>query len=198
LEGGEVSGGEGGSTEGPVGEADVAVAERVDVRKAVVAGEFPYAELILMRVLMQGDPQMLEHVFARLDPEDFAHPLTQRLVGIIFAHYANQRSFSLEDLVIEELDADMRDLVTLLAVERESISVHWARLDPDLTEPNQWKIARDCLIRIEQGKIERDFIAALDELRQPDLSEEKTNEILEKIRAISQRKEELVVLLGGA
>ncbi len=170
----------------------------MEVRKAVTASEFPFAELILMRVLMQGDPQMLEHVSARVVPEDFAHPLMRQLLGVILGHYVNQRSFSLEDLAIEDLDPDLRDLVTLLAVDRESISIHWARLDPDLSEPNQWKIARDCLIRIEQGKIEREFNAALDALRQPDLPDDTANEIMTRVREIGLRKEELVVLLGGA
>lgn len=161
--------------------------------KPITVAQLPSAEVGLLEVLLHGDPQMLEHVFARIDPEDFAHPVTRELVGLILSHYVNQRSFSIDDLVMEEISPDLRDLVTLLAIGRESISTHWNRIDPNLTEPNPWKNARDCLIRIIRDKLEREFrrmqerTQELDHLQQ----NEDEAELLANIMELTRRIEDL-------
>jgi DNA primase len=167
------------------------------LRRPVSRTELPSAEVALLAVLVQGDPQLLEHVFARIDPDDFGHPLTRELVALILGHYVNQRSFTIEDLVMEELSPEMRDLVTLLAVERESISLYWTKFDPELELPNPWKIARDCLIRIEQEKIDRTCRALQDRLQSPELSDDERNTALVEFRSLRERKEELSALLQG-
>jgi DNA primase len=167
------------------------------LRRPVMRSEMPSAEVALLAVLVQGDPQLLEHVFARIDPDDFGHPLTRELIALILGHYVNQRSFALDDLVMEELSTELRDLVTLLAVERESISLSWTKFDPNLAEPNPWKIARDCLIRIEQEKIDRRSRALQDRLQDPELDDEERMAALVEFKALRERKEELGVLLAG-
>lgn len=165
------------------------------LRRPVRRDEMPSAEVALLAVLVQGDPQLLEHVFARIDPEDFSHPLTRELIALILGHYVNQRSFAIDDLVMEELAPELRDLVTLLAVERESISLAWMKFDPNIVDPNPWKIARDCLIRIEQEKIDRNCRALQDRLQDPELDEEARMAALMEFKALRERKEELGALL---
>ncbi|MDB5035283.1 MAG: primase [Chlorobi bacterium] len=165
--------------------------------KPVTRSELPSAEIGLLNVLLHGDPQLLEHVFARIDPDDFAHPLTRELVGLVLGHYVNQRSFTLDELVMEDLSPELRDLITLLAIERESISDHWVRSDPEITEPNPWKIARDCLIRIEQESIDRESRSIQDTLLNPELTDEKRMETLNRFMELRRRHEELGVLISG-
>jgi len=155
--------------------------------------QIPSAEAGLLGVLLQGDPQMLEHVFARIDPEDFAHPVTRELVGLILSHYVNQRSFSVDELVMEEMAPELRDLVTLLAISRESISVRWERIDPDIAGPNPWKSARDCLIRIVRDRLEREFRRLQERTREFDArqEDEHENEVLATIRDLALRIEDL-------
>jgi DNA primase len=167
------------------------------LRRPVSRHELPAAEVALLAVLVQGDPQLLEHVFARIDPEDFGHPLTRELIALILGHYVNQRSFSIDDLVMEELPAELRDLVTLLAVERESISLSWTRFDPELAMPNPWRIARDCLIRIEQEKIDRTCRTLQDRLQDPALDDDARTTALTEFKQLRERKEELALLLQG-
>lgn len=167
------------------------------LRRPVMRNELPPAEVSLLAVLVQGDPQLLEHVFTRIDPDDFGHPLTRELIALILGHYVNQRSFSIDDLVMEDLTTEMRDLVTLLAVERESISDSWAVFDPELDAPNPWRIARDCLIRIEQEKIDRASRAVQDRLQQEGLTDDERMTALVEFKQLRERKEELGALLAG-
>jgi len=167
------------------------------LRKPVARTELPPEEVGLLSVLVQGDPQLLEHVFARIDPDDFGHPLTRELIGLILGHYVNQRSFAFDELIMEDLAPDLRDLITLLAIERESISQHWTNYDPDLAEPNPWKIARDCLIRIEQTKIEHEYEVEQEKLLDPNLDDEKTVEVFTRLKELSERRAQLVTLLAG-
>lgn len=166
-------------------------------RRPLVRSELPSAEVLLLTVLLQGDVQMLEHVFARIDPADFAHPVTRDLVGLILGHYVNQRSFSIDELVMEELAPELRDLITLLAIERESISTYWARLDVDVPEPNSWRIARDCLIRIERERIAREYRAEQDRLLAADLDEDEKLVIMRRMKELGARKIELDALQTG-
>ncbi len=171
--------------------------------------ELPQAELQLLSVLVDGDPQMLENVFARVDVEHFTHPATRQLIEIILGHYVNQRSFTIDELVMEELEPRMRDLVTLLAVQRESISDHWESIDPDLGEPNRWRIARDCLIQLLENRIEREHVLIQDQLRpytvsgapgEDDLGdeeEERKKSVLERVRVLAEERSKLATLRAG-
>jgi DNA primase len=169
--------------------------EAVELRRPVSRLELPAAEVALLGVLVQGDPQMLEHVFGRIDPDDFSHPLTQELVGLILAHYLNQRSFSIDELIMEELAPELRDLVTLLAIERESVSDHWLRIDPDITEPNPWKIAQNCLVAIAYDRLEREYRSAQDRLRNPELGEDEQHQLLVRFKEIADQMRELKAML---
>lgn len=167
------------------------------LRKPVTRAELPAAEIGLLTVLVQGDPQMLEHVFDRINPDDFSHPLTRDLVALILDHYVNQRSFAIDQLISEGLRPELRDLAAMLGVDQDTISPWWTKVDPELAEPNPWRIARDCLIQIEQLRIDREYRSAQDHLLHDDLTQEEVSSILEKIRELQLRKSELATLLAS-
>lgn len=162
-------------------------------RRPLVRSELPSAEIGLISVMLNGDPQMLEHVFARIDTDDFSHTLTREMVGIILGHYVNQRSFSLDDLVMEDLAPELRDLVTLLAIEKESISTYWARHDVDVPEANPWRIARDCLVILMQERLKREFRTLQEQTSDldPCVKLEHENEVLMRIQELTRELESL-------
>jgi len=163
----------------------------------LVVSDLPAAEMALLRVLIQGDPQMLEHVLARIAPDDFGHPLTRALLHVVRGHFQEQGSFSLDAVMMEELDASLRDLATLLAIDRETISSYWSQIDPSLTDPNQWKAARDCLVHIEQGTIDREARAIQHRLLQGGVDEGEERSLLERFRELRSRSEALKTLISG-
>jgi DNA primase len=164
--------------------------------KPLTLDELPSQEIGLLSVLLQGDPQMLEDVFDRIDPADFSHPLTHDLVEMVLGYYVNQRSFSLDELVMEELSPQIRDLVTLLAIDRESLSPYWTKYDPEITDPNPWKIARDCMIRMKLATIERRWMAVHARLKE-ELSDEQMGELLLEIAELRKEKTDLSILASG-
>jgi DNA primase len=168
-------------------------------RRPLVRAELPADEMQLLAVLLEGDPQMLEHVFARIDPQDFSHPLIRELVELVLAHYVNQRSFSIDEIVMEDLPAELRDLVTLLAIDRESISTYWARIDVDVPEPNPWRIARDCLVRLLQERLTREFREYQERTRNvdPRVKPEWEDEVLGRIRELTREIETLKRTVSG-
>lgn len=159
--------------------------------------DLPPAEFRLVQVLTMGDPQMLEHTFERISPEDLTHPVLREFVDLILAHYVNQRSFAMEDLAMQDLSSPIRQLVTLLAVDRETLSDFWRLKDPDYREPNPWKVARDCLIRIRQEKIEAEYDAIMDTLKEPNLAEDEMLHSFERLSALNEERRELNELLSG-
>lgn len=175
------------------------------LRQPITQSELPPEEFGLLKVLVRGDQQLLEHVFAHIDPDDFTHHVTRELVGVILAHYVNQRSFVLDELLMEEMNPELRDLVTLLAIERETISTHWSRWDPELREPNYWKIARDCLVRIAKASERRQFQTIQEELlkleNDPTLQEEEREEkkmmYFQRIRELNDWHRNLSALQEG-
>lgn len=165
------------------------------LRAPVKRSDIPSAEFELLSVLVQGDPQMLEHVFDRINPDDFSHALARELVAIILDHYVNQRSFEIDQIINESLRPELRDLATMLAIERETISPWWGKADPELSDPNPWRIARDCLIQLEQARIDREYRAIQDRLLNTELTGEELVDLLERMRELIQRKHELAALL---
>lgn len=166
-------------------------------RVPVDVDEMPAAELMLLQVLLQGDAQMFDHVFAHLDEDDFSHPLTRGLARVIRAHYENQRSFTIDDLIVDELDPELRELATMLAIDRETISEFWKRIDPMLLSPNPWKIARDCLVKIEQASVDREIRGIQQRLVDADLGEDEEREMLLRFQALRMRAEDLKHLISG-
>lgn len=158
---------------------------------------FPAAEFRLVQILSLGDPQMLEHTFERIDPADFTHPVLREYVDLILAHYVNQHSFALEDLAMEELSSQLRQFVAMLAVEQETISDYWRENDPDYREPNAWKVARDCLIRIRLEKIEHEYQTVQDRLHDADLPEEEIRKIFLHLSDLGNQRRELNGLISG-
>jgi hypothetical protein len=143
----------------------------------------------------------LEYVFDFIEPDAFVHPLTRELVQLILSYYVNQRSFSFDELVMEDLSPEIRDLVTLLAVERESISDFWTRSDPDIIPPNSWKIARDCIIRIEQDSLRRENLKLNDLLPKGSLfvheMSPEQQAALDRLQSLWVRGKKLASLISG-
>ncbi len=179
------------------GVAKVAPTPSTPVHVTVDTDDMPAAEVMLLQVLLQGDSQMLDHVFAHLDEGDFSHPLTRGLVSVIRAHYENQRSFSIDDLIVDELDPQLRELATMVAIDRESISEFWKRIDPTLLTPNPWKIARDCLVKIEHASVDREIRGIQQRLGEADIGEEEERVMLERFRELRTRAEDLKQLVSG-
>lgn len=157
----------------------------------------PAAERELLGVLLQGEIQLLDHVFAQVSDDDFSHPLSRGLVKVIRAHYENQHSFSIDDLIVEELEPSLRELSTLLAIERETISSYWSAIDPMLPQPNPWKIARDCLVRIEHACVDGEIRRIQQCLVDSDLDETEERKILERFRVLRAKAEDLKHLISG-
>lgn len=166
-------------------------------KEKITVTSFPAAEFRLAQILSDGDPQMLEHTFERIDPTDFTHPLLREYVDLILAHYVNQHSFALEDLSMEELSPELRQFVAMLAVEQETISDFWRENDPDYREPNPWKVARDCLIRIRLERIEHDYQHVQDRLHDPDLTEQEIRDIFMHLSELGNLRRELNGLISG-
>ncbi len=159
--------------------------------------DMPPAEFRLVQVLLLGDAQMLEHTFERISPEDFTHPVLREFVDLILAYYVNQRSFALGDLALQELPGSMQQLVAQLAIEQETLSDFWLEKDPEYREPNPWKVARDCLIRIRQEKIEHEYQIVQDKLRETELSEDELRSIFARLADLNTERQELHSLLSG-
>lgn len=163
-------------------------------KEPITVASFPSDEFQLVQVLSIGDSQMLEHTFERIDAADFTHPMLREYVDLILAHYVNQHSFALEDLVLEDLPPELRQVVTLLAVEQETISDFWRENDPDYKERNPWKIARDCMIRIRLEKIERESQHWEGLLR--DLSHEEKLPVFKRLTELWEERKELQELVS--
>lgn len=158
---------------------------------------FPPAELRLVQALARADTSLLKETFERIDESDFTHPVLRRFVNLVLAHYMNHAEFALEDLNVEELPDDLRQLVMTLAIDRETISDFWRENDPDFREPNIWKVARDCLVTMQLEKLGRDEDQLLSRLRSEDLDSGDVDEILRSVSDIGRRRRDLHALLYG-
>ena len=171
--------------------------EKPQEKKEVGHLEFPSAELRLVQVLTSGDSQLLEAIFAHIEPDHFRHPLLRRYVDLILAHYVNQRSFALDELSLEELDPDLRNFISSLAVERETLSERWREMEPDLRQPDPFKIARDCIARMHQEGLEAEYAEQQDRLLDPNLSAEDVEKILVRIHELNNELQKLMNLVSS-
>ncbi|MCB0713954.1 MAG: DNA primase [Ignavibacteriae bacterium] len=186
------------SPEGAKVEAETPTTEIVKFSKGGVAEmEFPSAELRLVQVLSSGDRQLLEAIFAHIEPDNFRHPLLRRYVDLILAYYVNQSSFALDDIALEELDDPLRNFITSFAVERETLSDWWHSAEPELRDPDPFKIARDCIARMHQEALEAEYADQQKKLLDPELSEEDLEQVLKRIQELNNELHKLQSLVSS-
>lgn len=145
----------------------------------------PADEALLLRVMTQGDVQLLEHIFMHIAVEDFQHPATRALLERIIGNYGAGRPFTLDALLAEEMPPELRDFTITLAFERESTSDHWARFGDDIGDPNPWRIARDCIRQIQHDRAVREFRMLQERLLS--VSGEEQREVMVQLAALGQQ-----------
>ncbi len=151
----------------------------------------PSAEYHILKIMCEGDSQIIEHTLNNLTESDFSHPVLKHMFSMIAAYYENQRTFGLDEIHLEELEEDMRELIAMLAIEPESLSQYWSKMDPELKSTNPWLIVQDSINKIKIIKFDNELMMLQDKLKSNNISLLDEDNVFKLIKEISDKRSEL-------
>lgn len=152
--------------------ASVAIEKSKAKKTPLQISYIPTEEFLILKIMCDGDNQIIEHVLGNLNQEDFTLPITKEMFGVVSGYYENQRSFSFEEIHLEELTQEMQEFVAMLAIEQETTSDFWQQNYPDSKAINPWQLVEECINKFKIKKIEIEIKELQERIKQITIEDE--------------------------
>lgn len=123
------------------------------VHKIIQQADYPSAEFRLLGVLLEGDRAMFASVLSEIDPSDFTNPVCRQCLEFLLERYCDDAPFAVEKMMLVTMDAQLRELLTLLTVPRQEVSSKWTTIDPEVRTPNKRIIAKQCVQYFQEQRL---------------------------------------------
>lgn len=134
--------------------------ERIQQQRSNLAS----AEYLLLAVLVQEGRAFFAEVLAEVDPSDFTDPLGRRCLELLLERYCEDASIELEQLLLADIDEQLREALAQFAFPRWEVSSKWATIAPDVGSPDNRIIAHDCIQHFKKQRIQREREAILERI----------------------------------
>ena len=149
------------------------------------------AQYELLRLLLTQDAELITYILEHISPDDFTHPLL-RIVADHFITYLAEHDilhqeeatelFSEESVRDYETHIQVQQLVTGMLFELEA-------MNPMM---NKEKMAKDCLRRLELGKVKEKIDQINSELRERDNGQEETFDLLKRRKEMEELRKQIL------
>jgi len=133
------------------------------------------AERDLLAVMLEGDPEILEYVFANITISDFEDPGVRRLAELVAERIKNTGSFDFHLFLSELDDEQLRNLASEAMLTKYELSKGWGELDTRIRKAEPLTLARDAIFRLKKNIIDREIATNRKALRE---AEQHGNETL--------------------
>ncbi len=111
----------------------------------------------LLKILMEGDSEIVEYVTANLGVEDFPNPLVREIVQRVLelrqaGSYAGAESF------VHLVDRpELKELITSVSFNKYELSKGWQTAEKEVTEGDPWRIARDAIVLMKRRVVRKEL-----------------------------------------
>lgn len=90
------------------------------------------SERELIKLLFEGDLDVIQFIFNNYTPEDFSVPAFQKLAELVFESFNNKESVSPGSLVEKIEDENFKEFILKIAFEKHTISKTWEDINPGM------------------------------------------------------------------
>ncbi len=130
------------------------VEKSIEAKKEINGNGLSTFELEIIKLLFEGNEEVIGNICDNIAPEDFANPTFQKLAEIVRKSYTNH--VVSPAAIIEKIkDDELKQFIVSMAIDREAISKKWAELNhTGIVEFNIVQYANDVIKKYRVKKID--------------------------------------------
>lgn len=161
------------------------------------SGTYFTLEKELVKLLYEGNKEVIDLIFTNFSPDDFNYQFHQELVNLVYDAYQSEEDLSASSLIAKVKDEDQQAYLLEITFDKYSISKTWDELNPVFEDEKLfYKFAMDTIKNFKIAKIEERITAnheriELAESEQESLSLMKENMELEKEKKLIKEGDNL-------
>lgn len=134
------------------------------------------SERELIKLLFEGESNVLQFIFNNYTPEDFSVPAFQKLAELVFEAFNNKENVSPGALVEKIEEENIKEFVLKIAFEKYTISKTWEEINPGMPFSKVLlKHAVDTIKKIRLYKIDKEIKSNHDKINESKDEEEILN-----------------------
>lgn len=148
----------------------------------------------LIKLLYEGNKEIIEVIFDHFSPEDFNYPFHQELANEVYESYQNSEELSPSTLIAKVKDEKQQAYLLEITFDKYSISKTWDEMNPVFEDEKLfYKFTLDTIKNFKIAKIEERINANHEKIEIAESEEEKVQIMKEKLelqKELKQIKEE--------
>lgn len=142
----------------------------------------------IIKLLFEGSEETSELIFSNLSDEDFIISIHQKIFLTALQNYQESKVLSIAAIIQKFEDEDIQNYLHELSFEKYSISTNWKEIKPtESSEIVYKKLAKDCIIKLKELKIDQEINQNIIEQENAD-TEERLLELMKEKRELEKKK----------
>ena len=143
----------------------------------------------LVKLLYEGNKEIIELLFAHFSPEDFNYQFHQELVSIVYEAYQNSEDLTASSLVAKVKGEEQQAYLLEITFDKYSISKTWDELNPVFEDEKLLsKFALDTIKNFKIAKIEERMAVNHEQIEQAENEKEKLKLMKENMELEKEKK----------
>jgi len=143
----------------------------------------------LVKLLYEGNKEIIELLFAHFSPEDFNYQFHQELVSIVYEAYQNSEDLAASSLVAKVKGEEQQAYLLEITFDKYSISKTWDELNPVFEDEKLLsKFALDTIKNFKIAKIEERMAVNHEQIEQAENEKEKLKLMKENMELEKEKK----------
>ena len=122
-----------------------------------VQTEIPAEERDLLKILMEGDGEIIGYVTSNVAIADLSNPLVQQIADFVLQHRQSNSYHGVESLIHIVDDPLLKDLITAISFSKYELSKGWQTPEKEVFEGDPWQIAKDAILIIKRRSVRREL-----------------------------------------
>lgn len=171
--------------------ANINRSEVAEVKNKKPVPQYLPLEKEIIRLLFEGDPQILNMIFQNITYDDLSDPVYKKLYVKVYAEYENE-NYSPADIVEKIEDENLKTFAMQLMLNEDAISRRWEEIG-DLRDPKKviMQTAGDTIKRFRLKRLDGMINQINGELK----NNSDENKIMENLKEIKKLQEEKKLIL---
>ena len=143
----------------------------------------------LVKLLFEGNKEIIELIFNQFSPDDFNYQYHQNLVSAVYEVYQDSEDLTASSLVAKVKDEEEQAYLLEITFDKYSISKTWDELNPVFEDEKLlYKFALDTIKNFKIAKIEEKMAANHERVEQAESEQEKLEIMKENMELEKEKK----------
>ena len=122
-----------------------------------VKAEIPPEERDLLKILMEGEEEIIGYVTSNIKVSDLSNAQVQALADLVLQHRQSNSYKGVESLIHLVDSPSLKELITAISFSKYELSKGWQTPEKEVFEGDPWQIAKDAILIIKRRAVRREL-----------------------------------------